>query len=164
MLQLCFEFRIKAFQDGLPVFLAVGHKVKLFFQIRRKLGIHDRRKITHHQIIDRFPHFRGIQVFMLLGYIPAGDDRRDRGSISRRAADPLFLQSAHKGRLCVPVRGLGEMLVGFDIRQIDFRTLFKHRPLAADGVRVVILPFFIDGGKAGELFLFAAETKHRVRA
>ena len=76
-----------------------------------KVHVHDTGEGLLHDVVHNLSQFGQVEIPVLLGHIPAGDDGGDGGRVGAGPPDPQLLQSLYQGRLGVMGRRLGEMLL-----------------------------------------------------
>ena len=93
--------------------------VQLAFQAGGVGGLHQLPEPLHQQVGDHAAQLRGLEpALVLLHVVPVLDGGDDAG-VGGRAADAVLFQLLHQGGFGEARRGLGELLVGVQVLQVE---------------------------------------------
>ena len=76
-------------------------------------------------MVHNLSQFRQVEILVLLGHIPAGDDGRDGGRVGTGPPDPQLFHGLYQGRLRIMGRRLGEMLLALKALPGQFHPLLQ---------------------------------------
>ncbi|MNZ47604.1 hypothetical protein D3C78_653240 [compost metagenome] len=123
--QLLPEVAVELIQQVLPVTLALGHVVQMFFHAGGEAVVHQVGEALVEALGDDVAHLLRVEATVLhrdvATLLDGGNDRR----IGGRAADATLLQLLDQAGLGVTRRRLGEVLAGIQLEQLE-QLAFVH--------------------------------------
>ena len=137
-------------QERYPCALATCHLVEVALHAGRERHVHVVAEVGDQVVRDDLADLLGVQPARLDADVPAVEDRRDRGGIGGRTADPVLLERLDQRRLGEPRRRLREVLAGGHVQDPGRVALAQRgkRPVRLLGG--VVLALGVDPGEAVE--------------
>src|SRR5438128_1844115 len=134
-------------QHRLPIDLAFLDLVELLLHPRSELHVHHAREGAEQKLGDYLAQIGGEEPALLLLHVLLVLDGREDGGVRRRPADAFLLQLLDQRRFGEPRRGLGEVLLGDQVDELERLPRLQRRKLAGDVALLLVLTLHLLGAR-----------------